>query len=99
MVQGLPREIAVPKLLIARLLMTSAAAAVLGACAQMPSSEHIVSSAYSHNDQCLKSGTRIRLNDEDCATTVNGRVYSQKELEQTGALSVSEALRKLDPRF
>jgi uncharacterized lipoprotein YajG len=89
----------VPKFLIAKSLMVSAAAAALAACAQMPTSEHIVSSAYSQNDQCLKSGTRIRLNDEDCATTVNGRVYSQRELEQTGALSVSEALRKLDPRF
>ncbi len=84
-----------------KFLVLIAAAAVLAACAQTPSSEHIVSAAHSHSydSQCLKSGTRIRLSDNECAAAVPGRAYTQKELEQTGAFTLSEALRRLDPRF
>lgn len=84
-----------------KFLVLIAATAVLAACAQTPSSEHIVSAAQSHSyeSQCLKTGTRIRLSDEECSSAVPGRSYTQKELEQTGAFTLSEALRKLDPRF
>ena len=80
-----------------KLLIVIAAAAVLAACAQTPTGEHIVSPSYLRDDQCLKTGTRIRLSDEDCATAVSGRVYTQKEIERTGAFTISEALRRLDP--
>jgi hypothetical protein len=86
---------------VLKFLIAIAATTVLAACAQTPSSEHIVSSeyldAYLDNDDCLKTGTRIRLSDEECATAVSGRVYTQKEIEQTGAFTISEALRRLDP--
>lgn len=87
-------ENAVPKFLI-----VIAAAALLAACAQTPSHEHIVSAAHSYDSQCLKTGTRIRLSDEECAAAVPGRTYTQKDLEQTGAFTISEALHRLDPRF
>ena len=80
-----------------KVLIVIAAAAMLAACAQTPYSEHIVSSEYLQHDDCLKTGTRIRLSDEECVTAVSGRVYTQKEIEQTGAFTISEALRRLDP--
>jgi hypothetical protein len=83
---------------VLKFLTVIAAAAVLAACAQTPSSEYIVSSAHSYDNECLKSGTRIRLSDEECAAAP-GRTYTQKDLQQTGAFTLSEALRKLDPRF
>ena len=85
---------------MSRFLLVIAAAAVLAACAQTPTSEQIVSATHTQFDsQCLKSGTRIRLSDDECASMVPGRSYSQKELEQTGAFTTAEALRRLDPRF
>jgi hypothetical protein len=84
---------------VLKFLTVIAAAAVLTACAQTPSSEHIVSAANSYDSQCVKTGTRIRLNDDECAAAAPGRTYTQKDLEQTGAFSLSEALRKLDPRL
>lgn len=82
-----------------KFLTVIAAAAVLAGCAQTPSGEHIVSAAQSYDSQCLKTGTRIRLNDEECAAATPGRTYTREDLEQTGAFTVSEALRRLDPRF
>jgi outer membrane cobalamin receptor len=82
---------------VLKFLIAIAATATLAACAQTPSSEQIVSSEYLQHDDCLKTGTRIRLSNEECVTAVSGRVYTQKEIEQTGAFTISEALRRLDP--
>jgi hypothetical protein len=47
---------------------------------------------------CLQTGTRIRLKADQCSA-VPGRVYSQDDLQRTGQTDVSQALRRLDPRF
>lgn len=50
---------------------------------------------------CLRhTGTRVstraRRNSEECISA-NGRVYSREDINSTGAVELSDALRKLDP--
>ena len=45
---------------------------------------------------CLKTGSRIVQKDNECAN-VSGRAYSRDDIDRTGAFTVSEALRRLDP--
>jgi outer membrane cobalamin receptor len=82
---------------VPKLLILIATAALLGACTHLPDSgERIISSAQTPDYTCLKTGTRIRLNEEDCATS-SGRVYTQTDIERSGAFTLSEALQRLDP--
>jgi hypothetical protein len=46
----------------------------------------------------LTTGTRITLAEGECAN-VAGRVYTQDDLQRTGATTPAEALRRLDPSF
>lgn len=68
------------------------------ACAHTPSQGEldITTDQVSTPTQCLTTGTRIRLEPGKCALAP-GRVYSQEDIEHTGALDVAEALRRLDP--
>ena len=49
-------------------------------------------------DCITATGTRIKRAPNDCTATP-GRVFTQDDLDRTGAVSVSEALERLDPRF
>ena len=49
------------------------------------------------NVNCVTStGSRIHRNDTACLASP-GRTYSKADLDRTGAVTVSEALRRLDP--
>jgi outer membrane cobalamin receptor len=50
--------------------------------------------AVARNDRACVTGTRISSS-EPCASP--GRVYSDKDIENTGATTAAEALRLLDP--
>jgi hypothetical protein len=47
----------------------------------------------------LKQITTTKSHDRavECATSSPGRTYSREDIERTGALTVAEALRRLDP--
>lgn len=56
--------------------------------------------AKSRTECTTPTGTRIRPSVENgCQGPRPYRTYSAKELERTGAFTVSESLRKLDPIF
>jgi hypothetical protein len=70
------------------------AAVILGGCAT--SATHPIASTAAPNPNCLTStGSRIPVTGTDCAAT--GRVYSNQDLQRTGATSVAGALPLLDP--
>ena len=50
--------------------------------------------AAARNDRACVTGTRISSS-EPCASS--GRVYSDKDIQNTGATTAAEALRLLDP--
>ncbi len=50
--------------------------------------------AAARNDRACVTGTRISSS-EPCASP--GRVYSDKDIQNTGATTAAEALRLLDP--
>jgi hypothetical protein len=55
--------------------------------------------AEARSRSCLRStGTRIVLKNQQCVASP-GRVYSQDDLQRTGATTVNEALRLLDTAF
>jgi hypothetical protein len=89
------------------LLIGLGAMSLLSACATTtPQAPHQSASELAANTPaeprrgpgqgCLTTGTRISLKDGECAN-VPGRVYSKDDLDRTGATTVSEALRMLDP--
>jgi outer membrane cobalamin receptor len=52
--------------------------------------------ALAQNPGCLtQTGSRITRSGEKC--TANGRSYSSDDIDRTGATTVAEALRTLDP--
>jgi len=81
-----------------KLLTLAAIAALAGCAAQTPPEAPLAQSLTSEkpNSHCLQSGTRIRLDADQCSSA-SGRTFSQQELEQTGEIGLAEALRKLDP--
>lgn len=81
-----------------KLLTLAALAALAGCAAQTPPEAPLAHSLTSEkpNSHCIQSGTRIRL-DEDQCSSASGREFSQQELEQTGEMNLADALRKLDP--
>jgi hypothetical protein len=84
------------------LLLGTVTAGLLAACAATPpASDKAIAdrtAATAPRSDCLTTGTRIPLKDGECAN-VAGRVYSQDDLERTGAMNPAEALRRLDPAF
>jgi hypothetical protein len=45
------------------------------------------------------TGSRVRPSSRDCASTKPFRTYTADDLERTGEMNMSDALRKLDPIF
>jgi hypothetical protein len=84
------------------LLLGTLTAGLLAACAATPPApEKVVgdrTAATAPRFDCLTTGTRIALKDGECAN-VAGRVYTQDDLQRTGAINPAEALRMLDPSF
>jgi len=52
--------------------------------------------AAAANDRACVTATRISST-EPCASPSPGRVYSDKDIQNTGATTAAEALRLLDP--
>jgi len=82
------------------LFLGTCTAALLAGCAAAPRApDTIVSStARAPRFNCLTTGTRITLKEGECSN-VAGRVFSQDDLQRTGATNPAEALRLLDPSF
>jgi hypothetical protein len=79
------------------LLMAATAAGLLSACATPQSQPDVAAKVVASTPpNCLTTGTRIALKPGECANAA-GRVYSKDQLDQTGALTTAEALRRLDP--
>jgi hypothetical protein len=55
-----------------------------------------VASAAAPELSCNQTGSRIRLKDDSCPIGPS-RVYSREDIERTGAMTLGEALRLLDP--
>lgn len=85
------------------LLLGICTAGLLAACAATPPAPDAVvgaTAATTPRFNCLTTtGTRIRLKEGECATGAAGRVYTQDDLQRTGAMDPAEALRRLDPAF
>jgi hypothetical protein len=81
-------------------LWIGGAVAVLAGCAtaQAPLDVASRTATPARKLDCLTTGTRIALKEGQCAL-VPGRAYSQDDLERTGSIDTSEALRRLDPSF
>jgi hypothetical protein len=54
-----------------------------------------MASAAGHESCVQDTGTRIPRRDHECAAF--GRSYSHEDIQRTGAVTVGEALRLLDP--
>jgi hypothetical protein len=82
------------------LLLGTCTAAFLAGCAAAPRAPDTVvsSTAAAPRFNCLTTGTRIPLKQGECANAP-GRVFTQDDLQRTGATTASEALRMLDPSF
>ncbi|HVY82505.1 MAG TPA: hypothetical protein VG994_16055 [Steroidobacteraceae bacterium] len=80
------------------LLLGICTAGWLAACTTAPSAPDAVAqrTANTAHVDCLTTGTRIALKQGECAN-VPGRVFTQEDLERTGAINPAEALRMLDP--
>ena len=73
----------------------------LGACASRPPAE-VADAQKAQKEQreknCVRdTGTRIKSKEGD-QRCVDGKVITAEDLEQTGAATVGEALRRLPPR-
>jgi hypothetical protein len=79
-----------------RLIVIAGCLLALAGCAT--TSESRFSGIAASRMDCVQTGTRIRLKDGECSPSP-GRSYSHDELQGTGAMTVVEALGKLDPRF
>jgi hypothetical protein len=84
------------------LLLGTFTAGLLAACAATPPAPDQVVADRTHTTtprfDCVTTGTRIPLKDGECAN-VPGRVFTQEDLQRTGAINPAEALRMLDPSF
>jgi hypothetical protein len=70
---------------------------LLSGCAVTPA-ESLASDAAPKAKCEMTIGTHIRMRSDDCMT-LPGQVYTQSDIEGTGAFSVAEALQRLDPRI
>ena len=82
------------------MLISLAALPLVTACATTSPPRTDLASGTARTDipaeRCLKTGSRIALKDGECVSAP-GRSYSKDELDRTGAITVDEALRLLDP--
>jgi hypothetical protein len=70
---------------------------LLSGCAMTPSESLADNSAPKAKCE-MTTGSHIRMRSDNCMTRP-GEVYSQSDIEGTGAFSVAEALQRLDPRI
>jgi hypothetical protein len=70
---------------------------LLAGCAVTPA-ESLNADAALKTKCEMPTGTYIRMKSDRCSM-LPGRVYSQSDIERTGALTVAEALQRLDPRI
>jgi hypothetical protein len=77
-------------------LIGLAALPLVTACATTSPPRTDLTPDVARSETCLRTGTRIALKDGECAS-VPGRSYSKDDLDRTGAITVDEALRLLDP--
>jgi hypothetical protein len=63
--------------------------------AAKPAAQHAAKAA----EPCATTGTRIQRKDGSCSAFAPFRSYTQKDLQTTGASTMAEALRRLDPIF
>ena len=76
-----------------KLLLAGAAALLLAACAGQPAQVADKSAAADKN--CVReTGTRIKVKEGECAP-VDGRVYTNEDLQRTGAQTLNEAVSRL----
>lgn len=69
---------------------------ILSACAVNTAGVNPKASALAKNPACLtRTGSRIGGNDANCSAF--GRSYSSDDIHRTGATTVDEALRLMDP--
>jgi uncharacterized lipoprotein YajG len=82
------------------LLISLAAGTLLAGCATTAQSPPDVAARPAAKSlaplNCLTTGTRIALKDGECANVV-GRAYTRGDIDRTGATTIGEALRMLDP--
>lgn len=85
-----------------KLLIASATLAVGGACIPAHAADTAPPSpspapAKTEKPNCLKeTGTRLKLKDGACLTAP-GQVITHDQIENSGALTTEEAIRKLSP--
>lgn len=79
------------------ILITACMTLALAACAHTSSTTEVTAKpkALTQAD-CLTTGSRIPLKEGQCVNLA-GRVYSKDDLERSGAATVADALRRLDP--
>ena len=81
------------------LLIGACLATLAAGCASAPTPHAMTDTgARVKHELCLSTtGTRIPLREHECAAF--GRSYTGEEIRNTGATTVDEALRLLDPSF
>jgi outer membrane cobalamin receptor len=80
--------------LSAKLFTAGSLALALGACATQPTE---VAEKSADEKSCVtETGTRIESAKKDCQGP--GRTYTREDIERTGGISTSEALRRLGTR-
>jgi hypothetical protein len=80
-----------------KLMLIAGLLAVLAACATVPEAQTTtLVSKDAHDYTCVQTGTRIRLEEGECAPQA-GRNYTRDELDRAGGLTLAESLRRLDP--
>ena len=76
----------------AKVLLAAALALGLGACASQPPASTAEDSTAK---KCMReTGTRIEDSEKKCVNAP-GKVYTAKDLEQTGSATVGDALRRV----
>jgi hypothetical protein len=85
------------------LLLGALVAAVATGCATQPQTSETRLAAESTRTAALRehcvrdTGTRIKRPPDEVACIRPGRSYSKEEIDSTGAISLAEALHRLDP--
>jgi hypothetical protein len=80
-------------------LMSAGVVVLLAACTTPQTGRMNAESAFSPDSYCVReTGTRIRSSASECVGAP-GRVHVKSDLDRTGATTVAEALRLIDPRI
>lgn len=76
-----------------KLLSVGSLALALGACAGQPA--QVAEKKAEVDRNCLReTGTRIKLREDQCAPD-RGRVYTNDDLQRTGAQTLNEAISRV----